>query len=122
MHLTRIQGSSSPTPADPLGDMGVFWLLTLLFFVPLVFFLGLFACTATNTTKAADLWVAFLALSSCLGDGFRARVSGFSLNPRHGSYDHTYFRTMTNPGPGSSEHIEMETMLNDRHLHVDDDL
>jgi len=55
----------------------------------------------------------FLALSSCLGDNFRARVSGFSINPRHAAYDRTYFRTMTNSGPGMSEHIEMETMLND---------
>lgn len=94
--------------------MGVFWLLSLLFFVPLLFFLGwLLLLTIPSKWFADDTWTAFLALSSCLGDRFRARVSGFSINPRHGSYDQTYFRTMTNPGPSSSEHIEMETMLND---------
>ncbi|KIY03916.1 uncharacterized protein Z520_00608 [Fonsecaea multimorphosa CBS 102226] len=66
--------------------------------------------------------IGFLALSSCLGERFRARVSGFTINPRHGSYDRTYFRTMTNPGPSSSEHIELETMLNAQGLHpVDED-
>ena len=41
-------------------------------------------------------------------------MSGVTLNPRRGAYDQTLFRTMTTHGPPSSEHIEMETMLNDR--------
>ncbi|OAP62939.1 hypothetical protein AYL99_02166 [Fonsecaea erecta] len=86
--------------------MGVLVLLSLLFFVPFLFFLG-------------HVQTAFLALSSCLGERFRARVSGFTVNPRHGSYDRTYFRTMTNPGPSSSEHIELETMLNAQGLYPD---
>ncbi|OQV04207.1 hypothetical protein CLAIMM_09123 [Cladophialophora immunda] len=83
--------------------MGILALLSLLLFVPLLFF------------------IAFLALSSCLGERFRARVSGFTINSRHGSYDRTYFRTMTNPGPSSSEHIELETMLNAQGPYPDDD-
>lgn len=39
-------------------------------------------------------------------------MSGLSINQRHGVYDQTYFRTMTNSGPAASEHIEMETMMN----------
>jgi hypothetical protein len=39
-------------------------------------------------------------------------VAGFSVNPRHGAYDQPYFRNMTNSGPAASEHIEMETMIN----------
>jgi hypothetical protein len=41
-------------------------------------------------------------------------MRGFSANPHEGHYSKTYFRTMTNSGPAMSEHIEMETMLNDR--------
>ena len=55
---------------------------------------------------------AFFAVSSCLGGRYRARLSGFSANPRHGAYDSTYFRTMTNNAAGMSEQIEMEDMLN----------
>lgn len=54
----------------------------------------------------------FLALTSCLGDHLRRR--GVSTNPRDGHYGPTYFRTMTNSGPRMSEHIEMESILNDR--------
>jgi hypothetical protein len=39
-------------------------------------------------------------------------MSQASVNQRHGLYDQTYFRTMTNSGPAASEHIEMETMFN----------
>ncbi|EXJ94279.1 hypothetical protein A1O1_02673 [Capronia coronata CBS 617.96] len=74
--------------------MGILWLWSLLLFVPFLCFLG---------------------------DRFRARVSGFSVNPRQGSYDHTYFRTMTTPGPSFSEHIEMETMLNARETIPEDE-
>lgn len=47
-----------------------------------------------------------------MGERFRARVSGASVNQRYGVYDQTYFRSMTNSGPAASEHIEMETMIN----------
>jgi hypothetical protein len=50
----------------------------------------------------------YLALSSCLGDGFRSR---FSVNPRNATFDRHYFRTMTNSGPGLSEQIEMENIF-----------
>lgn len=100
--------------------MGIFWLLGLLFFVPLLCFLGIIDARLPSRVKA-NVGIVFLALSSCLGDAFRARVSGFSINPRHGSYDHNYFRTMTNPGPSSSEHIELESMLNERHMVHDDE-
>jgi hypothetical protein len=53
----------------------------------------------------------YLALSSCLGDSFRGRISGFSINPRHAIFDRHYFRTMTNSGPGLSEQIEMENIF-----------
>jgi len=41
-------------------------------------------------------------------------MRGFSSSPRDAHYGQTYFRTMTNSGPAMSEHIEMETMLNER--------
>lgn len=53
----------------------------------------------------------FLALSSCFGEGFRARLAGFSINPRAVVYDNNYLRTMTNTGPAMSEQIELEEML-----------
>ncbi|KAF7513018.1 hypothetical protein GJ744_011284 [Endocarpon pusillum] len=74
--------------------MNVITLLVLILGVPILFLL------------------VFLALSSCLGD--RLRMRGFSPNTRDGNYSKTYFRTMTNSGPAMSEHIEMETMLNER--------
>ncbi|KAK2766828.1 hypothetical protein FQN54_006142 [Arachnomyces sp. PD_36] len=72
---------------DTLGVLGIF--------------LGIFAF----------LFIVFLALSSCLGDGFRARIAGFSINPRAAVYDNNYLRTMTNSGPAMSEQIELEEML-----------
>lgn len=58
------------------------------------------------------LFVMYLALSSCLGDNVRGRISGVLVYPRHGIYDHNYFRTMTHSGAAYSEHIEMDNMLN----------
>ncbi|KAI9879115.1 MAG: hypothetical protein M1830_009502, partial [Pleopsidium flavum] len=46
----------------------------------------------------------YLAVSSCLGDRFRAGLSGTT-------YDQNYIRTMTNSGPAMSEQIEMQGML-----------
>ncbi|OAT04548.1 hypothetical protein BDBG_16277 [Blastomyces gilchristii SLH14081] len=76
--------------------MNVIWLLSLLFLGPFLLFL------------------AFLVLTSCLGDSFRARIAGFSINPREAIYDRSYLRTMTNSGSAMSEQIELEDMLRDR--------
>ena len=74
--------------------MHVLVLLSFLLFVPFLFFL------------------AFLALSSCMGDRFRARVSGITLNPRHASFGRNYMRGMGSGAAGAGwEQIEMEDML-----------
>ncbi|KAL2003408.1 hypothetical protein VTN02DRAFT_3918 [Thermoascus thermophilus] len=73
--------------------MNFLLLLGLVFFAPLV------------------LFIAFLALSSCLGDRFRARLAGFTVRPRIDAYDRNYLRTMTNSGSAMSEQIELENML-----------
>lgn len=74
--------------------MNILVLLSLLLFIPLLLFL------------------AFLAASSCMGDRFRARVSGMTFNPRHASFGRNYTRGF---GSGASsagwEQIEMEDML-----------
>lgn len=62
-------------------------------------------------TKHSDIHEAFLALSSCLGDSFRARLAGFTVRPRIDAYDRNYLRTMTNNGSAMSEQIELENML-----------
>ena len=74
--------------------MNVLILLGLLFFFPFLAFLG------------------FLALSSCLGDRFRARISGINFNPRHTSFGRSYARGLGS-GAGSAgwEQIEMEDVL-----------
>lgn len=72
--------------------MDLLWLLLLLLLMPLTLFVG------------------YLILSSCLGDSFRARIAGFSIDPR-GAYDENYLRTMTNSGHGMSEQIELEDMM-----------
>lgn len=73
--------------------MHVLVLLSLLLFIPFLFFL------------------VFLALSSCMGDRFRARVSGMASKPRH-SFGRNYTRGLGS-GAGSAgwEQIEMEDML-----------
>ncbi|MCJ1251847.1 hypothetical protein MMC30_009085 [Trapelia coarctata] len=63
------------------------------------------------------LFIAYLALSSCLGDSFRARIAGFPINPRRAVYDQNYLRTMTNPST-MSEQIELQDIL---HESRDDD-
>ena len=88
-----------------MSGLGILWLLLL---VPLILFIG--SCPSSNPSRSDHGLPAFLALSSCLGNGFRSRY-GFSLDPREGIYDRTYFRTMTNTGPAASEHIELESML-----------
>lgn len=74
--------------------MNVLILLSLLFFIPFVLFL------------------VYLALSSCMGDSFRARVGGITFNPRHASYGRSYARGLrSGAGSGGWEQIEMEDML-----------
>ena len=101
--------------------MNIVAILALILVFPFLCFLGMQHILETIVSFAKYDPV-FLALSSCLGDRFRARVSGFPTNPGGGAYDQTYFRTMTNSGPGASEHIEMETMLNKSLDRDDEDL
>ena len=82
--------------------MHVLALLLLLFIVPLILFLGTKSSLVVLYFISDCHTTAFLALSSCLGSGFRGR---------HGLYNSTYLRTMTNTGPSASEHIELEAML-----------
>ncbi|KAJ6134061.1 hypothetical protein N7523_000383 [Penicillium sp. IBT 18751x] len=70
--------------------MNFLLLLFLVFFAPLL------------------LFVAWLAASSCLGNGFR--LGGFSARPGM-AYGQSYLRTMANSGPAMSEQIEMDDML-----------
>ena len=74
--------------------MNVLVLLSLLLFVPFLFCL------------------AFLAASSCMGEGFRARIAGVTFNPRNASFGRNYTRGFGS-GAGSAgwEQIEMEDML-----------
>ncbi|KAF2738978.1 hypothetical protein EJ04DRAFT_422462, partial [Polyplosphaeria fusca] len=73
--------------------MNVILLLTLLFFIPFLCFL------------------VFLALSSCLGDRFRAR---------HTSFGRSYARGLgSGAGQAGWEQIEMEDMLSDHSLDHD---
>lgn len=69
--------------------MDIIWIVIILFVLPL------------NT--------AWLALSSCLGDGLRDRIRGVRRNGR-GSYGPEYLRTMTFTGPAMSEQIELDDM------------
>ena len=56
---------------------------------------------------------AWLTLSSCLGDGVRARIAGVTVTPRHGSYGRSYVRNMhSGAGQAGWEQIEMEDMMN----------
>ncbi|KAI9795555.1 MAG: hypothetical protein M1833_006955 [Piccolia ochrophora] len=67
--------------------MTLFWLLVPVLFVLLSFF-------------------AYLAVSSCLGDDFRARS-------HNALFDRSYLRTWTSSGPATWEQIELDEMLND---------
>lgn len=58
--------------------------------------------------------LAVLALTSHFGgEGFRATLAGFSVNPRRGVYDRNYLRSMTNTGSAMSEQIELNDLLAD---------
>jgi len=99
--------------------MNGLWWLVLTLVIVLLLWLGKQFC---ESEYLAHFIPVFLALSSCLGTNFRARIAGVTINPRRGAYDETLFRTMTNHAPPSSEHIELETMLNQRaYPEYDDD-
>ncbi|EKG13504.1 Glutamine amidotransferase type 1 [Macrophomina phaseolina MS6] len=74
--------------------MDIWIILGLIFFLPLV------------------LFIAWMALSSCLGDSFRASIAGVSLNPRHADFGRSYARGLgSGTGQAGWEQIEMEEML-----------
>lgn len=57
------------------------------------------------------LFVAWLILSSCLGDSFRLRVSNTAIHPRRALFDRNYLRSVTSNGQGTWNQIEMDDML-----------
>ena len=63
----------------------------------------------SNTNTLA----AWLIISSCLGDNFRMRFSGVSINPRQALFDRNYMRTVTSSGQGTWNQLEMHDMLGD---------
>lgn len=75
--------------------MNILLLLSLLFCIPLLFF------------------VVYLAISCCLGDDFRGRLSGVSFDPRNAIYGKTYARSMASGSSGQAgwEQIEMQDIL-----------
>lgn len=74
--------------------MNIFIILGLILFLPLL------------------LFAAYLLLSSCLGDSFRARISGVPVNIRQTTYGQTYARNIGSAtGQGGWEQIEMEDMM-----------
>ncbi|KAJ5832731.1 hypothetical protein N7474_001042 [Penicillium riverlandense] len=84
-------------------------LLFLVFFAPLL------------------LFIAWLVVSSCLGNRFRAHMGGFSVRPGLDAYGPSYLRTMASSGPAMSEQIELEDMFSSsepgmrRHVEEEDD-
>ncbi|PYH89883.1 hypothetical protein BO71DRAFT_335684 [Aspergillus ellipticus CBS 707.79] len=75
--------------------MNFLLLLFLVFFAPLLLFL------------------AWLGLSSCLGDRLRSSFSASRARPGLDSYGGDYLRGMVNTGSAMSEQIELENMLED---------
>lgn len=74
--------------------MNIFILLAVVLFIPVV------------------LFIAYLILSSCLGDRFRARIAGVPLNLREGSYRRTYGRNIgASISQGGWEQIEMQNVI-----------
>ena len=64
------------------------------------------------------LFVVYLILSSCMGDRFRARISGAGMDINSGSYEKAYARNFASAlQHGGWEQIEMQDMLdqNDHH-------
>jgi len=60
-----------------------------------------------------NFYLVFLALSSCLGEGFRARFVRSSNNSGLGGYDRFYMRGMTTTGFSMSEQIELDDIFRD---------
>jgi hypothetical protein len=93
--LTREHAPSS-FHQHHVAKMNVLLLLSLLFFIPI------------------GLLVVFLALSSCMGDSFRASLAGIpvTFNPRNATFGRQYTRGFGS-GAGSAgwEQIEMEDMM-----------
>jgi hypothetical protein len=90
--------------------MDIIWIVILLFVLPLLAMLGQFSEFVTRVgLPRSYLRTAWLALSSCLGDGLRNRIRGVRTNGR-GSYGPEYLRTMTFTGPAMSEQIELDDM------------
>lgn len=87
--------------------MDIIWILILLFVLPLLAMLG--QSSPLNKLDRVLTLTAWLALSSCLGDGLRNRIRGVRSNGR-GSYGPEYLRTMTFTGPAMSEQIELDNM------------
>jgi len=74
--------------------MNIFVLLGFILFLPLV------------------LFAAYLVLSSCLGDSFRARLAGVPVDVQQATYGRTYTRNFgSGAGHGGWEQIEMEDMM-----------
>jgi hypothetical protein len=68
---------------------------------------------STMNCKLIQYEIAWLILSSCLGDNFRLTFSNVSINPRQMLFDRNYLRTVTSSGHGTWNQIEMEDMLGD---------
>ena len=89
-----------PTPAKHYwtvyiaNNMNIWILLGLIFFLPLA------------------LLTAWLILSTCMGDSFRARVAGVPVNVRPANYGKTYARNFgSGLNQGGFEQIELENMM-----------
>lgn len=94
--------------------MNVVLLLSLLLLLPFLLFLGMRPPHRPNRSVTHISGPAYLALSSCMGDGFRASIPGVSINPRHASFGRAYGRTMgSGAGQAGWEQIEMQGMLDD---------
>ncbi len=62
--------------------------------------------------KNIDKLLAYLILSSCIGERFRARISGATMSITGTSYRPTYARNLASAmSQGGWEQIEMENML-----------
>ena len=93
--MTLNSGSNFlPSLKHHVTKMNVWVLLSLLFFIPIL------------------LLLVFLALSSCMGDSFRASVAGIPVTFRHASFGRQYTRGFgSGTASGGWEQIEMEDMM-----------
>ncbi|KAF7872659.1 uncharacterized protein EAF02_008730 [Botrytis sinoallii] len=65
------------------------------------------------------LFIAWMILTSCLGEGARRHISGMSYNPREAIYDSNYMGAITSNGHGTWNQFEMQDMLGDHIEHSD---